>query len=138
MDNLSSNFNIFLLDLKQELKIRNISIPARKNNDTSNISTTSSSPSKHNSMDASVSKLNDLNDSKNNNNLSLNASSLDNTSSTTFNNTSLMDTTITHNMSCGAPTDLSKSHNNDTTLNKSSQNSVLKCKFRKLLACWKF
>lgn len=130
-----------MADLKQELKIRNISLPTRQTNeimDSNNISTSTSSPSKNNnSMDLeSVSKLNDINDSKNNNSLSLNASM----DTTLFNNSSsVMDTTI-HNTSCETTTDsigTQKSHN-DTFNNKPSQNSVLKCKLLKMFACWKF
>lgn len=128
-------FNYFdlslFLDLKQELKIRNISLPSRPAMmDTSTISEISS-PSKdikNSTMDSSnVSKLNDLNDSKNNNNLSLNASMDKNTSTLSLNNSSMLDMTL-HNASCGAANATSstqKSHN-DSFHNKSSQ-SVLKC-----------
>ena len=89
-------------------------------------------------METSVSKMNDINDSRNNNSLSLNAS-MDKTTST-FNNTSLMDTTI-HNMSCGQTTitaeSISPKSQNESGINKTTQNSVLKCKFQKLLKCWK-
>ena len=126
-----------LSDLKQELKIRNISLPSRHAMmETSTISETSS-PSKdikNSTMDSSnVSKINDLNDSKNNNNLSLNAS-MDNTTSTlSLNNSSMLDMTL-HNSSCGAANATSstqKSHN-DSFHNKSSQ-SVLKCMIKDFL-----
>jgi nuclear distribution protein NudE len=140
-------------DLKQELKIRNISIPPRPQ-----ISSSSNEePSKVNNINNNnssldiESKLNDINDSKNNNNLSLNASCTDK-STTSFNNSNsvIMDSTI-HNMSCSTNEDASfnsstatqKSHND--TINKSSQqqqqqqqnsNTVVKCKLRKLLGCF--
>lgn len=114
-------------DLKQELKIRNISLPSRHAMiDTSAINATSS-PSKDSS---NVSKLNDINDSKNNNNLSLNASmdKTSNTSTFSLNNSSMLETTL-HNVSCGAnaASSTQKSHN-DSLHNRSSQ-SVLKCTF---------
>lgn len=126
-------------DLKQELKIRNISLPTKLSNNEvidKNKSTTASKSNVTN-VETSVSKMNDINDSRNNNSLSLNAS-MDKTTST-FNNTSLMDTT-THNMSCGTTTtteSISPKSPNDSGINKSTQNSVLKCKFLKLLTCWK-
>lgn len=116
-------------DLKQELKIRNISLPAKHNNEVIDTNSKSMTASKTNvTVDTSVSKMNDINDSRNNNSLSLTAS-MDKTSST-FNNTSLMDTTI-HNMSCGTTTTESISpksptHDSTSTINKPSQNSVLK------------
>lgn len=119
-----------ILDLKQELKIRNISLPSRHAMiDTSAISA-SASPTKDNiSMDSSnVSKLNDINDSKNNNNLSLNASMDKTQNHSTLNNSSLLETTL-HNVSCGsnnAASSTQKSHN-DSLHNKSSSQSILKC-----------
>jgi hypothetical protein len=89
--------------------------------DTSTIS--ESSPMMNSTMESSnVSKLNDINDSKNNNNLSLNAS-MDTTLSL---NNSSMDMTL-HNASgtTNATSSSQKSHN-DSFVNKSSQ-SVLKC-----------
>lgn len=78
-------------------------------------------------MDSSnVSKLNDLNDSKNNNNLSLNASMDKSQNFSALNNSSMMDT-ATHNISCPSNNDTSlmqKTHN-DTLQNKSQ--SILKC-----------
>lgn len=115
-----------VLDLKQELKIRNISLPQRNTLiEKSTISATSSSKNYSN-----VSKLNDLNDSKNNNNLSLNASADNNTNS--LNNSSSLETTL-HNVSGGlnATSSSHKSHN-DSFLNKSPQ-SVLKCTFNYLI-----
>ncbi|CAO1431815.1 unnamed protein product [Diamesa serratosioi] len=71
-------------DLKQELKIRNISLPPKPNTELLDIST--ASPVKNTTLIGgvvdNVSKINDINDSKNNNNnlnLSLNASTLDKT-----------------------------------------------------------
>lgn len=127
-----------LLDLKQELKIRNISLPTKLNNEVIDKNKSSMTASKSNlTVETSVSKMNDINDSRNNNSLSLNAS-MDKTTST-FNNTSMMDTTI-HNMSCGTTTtteSISPKSQNDSGINKSTQNSVLKCKLLKLLTCWK-
>lgn len=124
-------------DLKQELKIRNISLPSKHNNEVIDKTNKSMTASKTNDTldNSSVSKMNDINDSRNNNSLSLNASM----DKTTFNNTSLMDTTI-HNMSCGTTDSISpkSTHDSAATINsKPSQNSVLKCKFIKLLSCWK-
>jgi hypothetical protein len=114
-----------ITDLKQELKIRNISLPPHQAKlGTSTISNTSS-PAK----DSNVSKLNDLNDSKNNNNLSLNASvdKTSNASTLSLNNTSILETTI-NNVSGGGlnATGSSQKSLNDSLINKSSQ-SVLKC-----------
>lgn len=138
------------LDLKQELKIRNIAIPNRpgnsSTNDTSEVEPMDTSippqtPSKNRQQPATrdVSRLNDINDSRNNNSL------LDKTSSTAY-NSSHGDTTILNNMSFDSTTatinnnndSILKSHNNVETFNKTSQsNSVLKCKLLKLLVCWR-
>jgi hypothetical protein len=129
-ENVNSMSRISILDLKQELKIRNISLPSRHAMmDTSTISE-SSSPSKdlkNSTMDVSnVSKLNDINDSKNNNNLSLNAS-MDNTT-LSLNNSSMLDTTLHSASGAVNATSSSQKSHNDSFVNKSSQ-SVLKCMF---------
>jgi nuclear distribution protein NudE len=113
-------------DLKQELKIRNISLPTKLNNEVIDKNKSMTASKSNITMETSVSKMNDINDSRNNNSLSLNAS-MDKTTST-FNNTSMMDTTI-HNMSCGTTTtteSLSPKSQIDSGINKSTQNSVLK------------
>lgn len=119
-------------DLKQELKIRNISLPPNANRksmlDQNTSMSASSTPTKEKSNTSSVSKINEINDSKNNN-LSLNASN--NTtflehSSSTLNNSSLMDITL-HN-SLDVSNDTLQKSQLDSMLNKSST-SVLKCEF---------
>lgn len=141
------------VDLKQELKIRNIAIPNRQGNNSKSDADTGdgepmdtslppASPSKNRQpATRDVNRLNDINDSMNNNSL------LDKTSSTaTYNNSSLGDTTILNNMSFDSTTttinnnneSILKPHNNLEGFNKSSQsNSVLKCKLLKLLTCWR-
>lgn len=114
-------------DLKQELNIRNISLPAAKRNSMSS----SSTPTKdhNNGNNNSVSKLNDINDNKNNNNLSLNASNtsfLDKTTSTQHNNTSLMDITL-HNNSLDVTNNDSLQKSHIDSINNRSSTSVLKC-----------
>lgn len=115
---MSSSF----VDLKQELKIRNISLPQRP------AISAATSPTK----DSNVSKLNDLNDSKNNN-LSLNASmeKITNLSALSLNNSSSLDTTL-HNVSsttANNATGSTRNTLNDSLSNKSSS-QVLKCKFQ--------
>jgi len=126
-------------DLKQELKIRNISLPTPRhpdlisdkctsvNNTTLTSTATTTTTLTPATKSHNVSKLNDINDSKNNNScLSLNAS-LDKTSSTTLslNNSSLMDTTLN---ASGSTTLKSQSD----SMNHSTQQSVLKCKLSKV------
>lgn len=111
-----------LVDLKQELKIRNISLPLRN----ASAISAHSSPSKDNIVvNSNVSKFNDLNDSKNNN-LSLNAS-MDKSTNSSFNNCSMLDATL-HNNSSGVNNATGSTHksHNDSSLNKSPQ-SVSKC-----------
>lgn len=114
-------------DLKQELKIRNLPTSSNPNRKSMTEQNTSMSASSTPTKEKSVSKINQINDSKNNN-LSLNASNtttsfLDNTSST-LNTSSLMDITL-HNSFDVSNNDTLKSQL-DSTQNKSST-SVLKC-----------
>lgn len=116
-------------DLKQELKIRNISLPPNRKPvvESNSPISASSTPKKEKTNASSVSKINEINDSKNNN-LSLNNASnttfLDNSSSTTQNNSSLMDITLHNSLDVSADT-IQKSQL-DSIHNKSST-SVLKC-----------
>ncbi|KAG5678120.1 hypothetical protein PVAND_007819 [Polypedilum vanderplanki] len=108
-------------DLKQELKIRNISIPPQINDTTVANVTSTPSRNKAAALDASVSTLNDINDSKNNNSLSFNASSIG----------SLLNSDFSIANSSTQTLNESTLHINDntaisTTLNKSSEKSVLK------------
>lgn len=117
-------------DLKQELKIRNISLPPNPNRksmmEQNSAMSASSTPTKKEKTSASsVSKINEINDSKNNN-LSLNATSfLENSSST--HTSSLMDITL-HNSFDVSNNDTLQKSQLDSTQNKSST-SVLKCEY---------
>lgn len=115
-----------LLDLKQELKIRNISLPPKPNTELLDIST--ASPAKNSTLTGgvadNVSKINDINDSKNNNNnlnLSLNASTLDKTNTSL--NLSLSETlqNISSNTTIQPATPL-KTHSDSQT-----KSQMLKC-----------
>lgn len=137
------------LDLKQELKIRNIAIPKKHDSECEENEPmdTSASPSKNHLPKKDVCRLNDINDSRNNN--SFMTSSV---RSSSVNTSSLNDTTILNNMSFeNSMTTTTPSHNNNNidnpiksqmqtnseqNLSKSTQpNSILKCKFLKLLTC---
>lgn len=155
MTNLFIYFSfISILDLKQELKIRNIAIPKKVDSGDGGEEPmdTSISPPKNRLSTRGVSRLNDINDSRNNNNSS--SSFLDKSSLTskTFNNSSLNDTTILNNNNNNTsldtsmmsnhndPSNILKSHMNAENLNKSSQptnSTILKCKLLKLLTCWR-
>jgi hypothetical protein len=151
---------IFLLDLKQELRLRNSSVPPNHNESNINLTSTPTrniSSSTAAALDGSVSTLNELNDSKNNNNLSFNASMdysiANNTKSSLvdsqfhserssmcgdLSNRTLTESSTTLNDTPTAPSaaaPLNKSSQSQKTVN-TSQKSVLKCKFLKLLACW--
>lgn len=115
-----------ILDLKQELKIRNISLPPKPNTELLDIST--ASPAKNSTLIGgvvdNVSKINDINDSKNNNNnlnLSLNASTLDKTNTSL--NLSLSETlqNISSNTTIQPATPL-KTHSDPQT-----KSQMLKC-----------